>query len=130
MGAPTDPVLPDADPDGEHPIATAWRPLFAHVVDALVRRDPTALDGLPWLSPVSPATWEQMVEYVDDYGETLVALDERTWETSVAQWMGDHWEVLVDLVTAESGRSDMVLHAMVRDDDAGIAIETCCVHVP
>ena len=126
----SDTVLPVADPDTAHPIATAWRPLFAHVIDALVRRDPAALHDLPWLVPVPSTAFARMLEAIDAYGETLVPLDARTWETSVAQWMGDHWDVLVALWTAESGCSDLVLDARVFDGDDGVSIELYLVYVP
>jgi hypothetical protein len=59
------------------------------------------------------ATAEQIRRYLADYGCTLVELPEDTWQTSVSQWMETHWEVLVDLWTAEEGRSDLVLAGRV-----------------
>jgi hypothetical protein len=72
------------------------------------------------VAPVSAETAKQIREYLEDYGATLVALDPDTWESSVSLWMGDKWEVLVDLWTEEEGRSDLVLHLYVREDGSGL----------
>jgi hypothetical protein len=68
--------------------------------------------------------------YITDYGETLTELSEDTWKTSVAQWMGTHWDVLVDLRTIESGRSDMVLQAKVTETAKGFRVKIYMVYVP
>jgi hypothetical protein len=100
--------LPPAlkDEHGEHPVAGAWR-------------------DVPHLRPVEAETAERMRAYVKNYGATLMDLPEQSWETSVAQWMNTHWEVLVDLWSAQEGRSDLVLHAEVSEvgDDFEVQIE-------
>lgn len=50
--------------------------------------------------------------------------------SSVSQWMGTHWEVLVDLWTIESGRSDLVLTVFVLETTDGFRFEIDSVHVP
>jgi hypothetical protein len=50
-------------------------------------------------------------------GVTLIDLPQETWDTSVALWMGDHWEVVVDLWSAEEGRTDLILSLQIRDTD-------------
>lgn len=65
------------------------------------------------------------------YGCTLTELTDETWETSVAQWMLGHWEILVDLRTLEEGRSDLVLHANVYPVGRGVyRFELYLVYVP
>jgi len=44
--------------------------------------------------------------------------------------MGTHWEVLVDLWTVESGKSDLVLDARVFEQETGFRIEIHSVYVP
>jgi hypothetical protein len=44
--------------------------------------------------------------------------------------MGSHWDVLVDLWSVESGRSDMVLDARVSETNDGFLIEIHLVYVP
>jgi hypothetical protein len=100
------------------------------IVDAFVRGDFALKKRIPLVAPVPPATARQMKKYVAEYGETLRALPDDTWSTSVAQWMGTRWEVLVDLWTVESGRSDMVLHVFVSEVKTGFRIEIHLVYVP
>jgi hypothetical protein len=85
------------------------------------------VDGV---APVPSATADQMRRYVADYGATLVELPEESWETSVSQWYGSHWDVLVDLWTKEEGRSDLVLFCNVRESAAGYLITLESIHVP
>ena len=51
-------------------------------------------------------------------------------EIACAQWMGTHWEVLVDLWTKEEGRSDLVLHVKVVEDGASPRFTVHLVYVP
>ena len=80
--------------------------------------------------PVADETAEQIRAYIDDYGATLVPLDLATWESSVCLWLGDRWEVLVDLWTAEEGRSDLVLHLHVYENGPEYRLEIHLVYVP
>lgn len=118
------------DPDGAHPIPSDWRPTLRAVVSAFVEGDYRLLRVIPRVAPVSEKTAEQARAYVAEYGETLVELPDETWKTSVAQWYQTHWDVLVDLWTKESGRSDMVLHARVRQVETGFEVELHAVYVP
>jgi len=118
------------DEDAAHPIASAWRSTFQQIVKAFVEGDFVLARGIPSVEPIDPATADQIRDYVADYGETLVELPEDTWKSSVAQWMGDSWDVLVDLWTAESGPSDLVLDAKVFEAGDGIRVEVGLVYVP
>ena len=69
-------------------------------------------------------------KYIIDYGETLIELPDATWKTSVCQWMGSHWDLLLDLWTAESGESDLVLGARIFEDGSKFRIEIESVYVP
>ena len=65
-----------------------------------------------------------------DYGEELVKLPEESWDTSICIWMGDRWDVLIDLWTATEGRSDLVLSAGVSEKDEGQIVNIEMVYVP
>jgi hypothetical protein len=123
-------VEPIEDPDRSHPVATAWRSSFAEIVRAFVRGDYVLSSGVPHADPVSASTADHIRSYIADYGETLIELPPDTWSTSVAQWYGSHWQVLVDLWTLESGRSDMVLDANVYPAPDGFRIAIHLVYVP
>jgi hypothetical protein len=81
-------------------------------------------------APIEPETAEQMRSHVADYGATLIALPDEAWITSVAQWYGESWEVLIDLWTAEEGRSDMVLDARVYEVGDDFEIQIHLIYVP
>ena len=59
----------------------------------------------------------------------LVELPDATWKSSVAQWMGTHWDVVVDLWT-DAGPSDLILSARVRETNDAFEIEIGSVYVP
>jgi hypothetical protein len=126
---PTD-FRPFKDPHSEHPVAESWRPVLRDIVTAFLQSDYGLADGLPYVAPVSPSTAEQIREYIADYGETLVSLPDEAWETSVARWKGLFWDVIVDLWTAESGRSDMILAVRVFEVGSHYRFEIISVHVP
>jgi hypothetical protein len=107
-----------------------WRPAFHAVVEAFVRGDYSLCEAVDGVEPVPQDTAQHIRDYVADYGETLVPLPPETWETSCAQWMGSHWDVLVDLWTEAEGRSDMVLSARVTESDGGHRIKLGIVYVP
>ena len=44
--------------------------------------------------------------------------------------MGNHWEALIDLRTAEDGRSDLVLLAQIREAGSGFRVAVSMVYVP
>jgi hypothetical protein len=116
------------DLDRAHGIPSAWRPILQAVVKAFAAGD-FALKDCP-VAPVSAATAKRMAANVASYGETLSELPTSTWTTSVSQWMGTHWELLVDLWTVESGASDLVLSVRVFEADGGFRFEVESVHVP
>lgn len=118
------------DPAAQHPIASAWRPALCEVVKALVAGDYGLSQRPASVAPASAEVASQIKSYIDDYGETLVDLPEDAWGTSISQWMGTHWEVVVDLWTLESGESDLALNVRVFETDDGFRIEVDSVYVP
>jgi hypothetical protein len=113
-----------------HPIAGAWRPTLRAVVRRFAEGDYQLAQAVPGVEPVSAAAAEQIREYLAEYCATLVELPDDTWQTSVAQWMETHWEILVDLWTAEEGRSDLVLEGKVVETSAGPRLTIHMVYVP
>ena len=108
----------------------AWRPLLSAVVHAFAEGDLQLQRGIAGVDPVSLETAEHIRRYLHDYDATLVELPDASWETSVAQWMGNHWDVLVDLWTMEQGASDLVMKGQMRiaDGDPNFVIDM--VYVP
>jgi len=118
------------DEDAAHPVATAWRPTLREIVKALAEGDYGLTRGVVAVAPVSAATAERIRGYIASYGETLTELPDESWQSSISQWMRTHWEVVVDLWTVESGRSDLVLSMSVFETDDGFRFEIDSVHVP
>lgn len=117
------------DENASHPIASAWRPALEQIVRAFVRGDYALARKIASVVPLSKSSASQIRAYVTEYGEPLVALPEKTWTTSVSQWMDGFWEVLVDLWTT-AGASDMVLHAQVFEAKGTVKIKVHAVYVP
>jgi hypothetical protein len=61
---------------------------------------------------------------------SLIELPDETWKTSVSIWVGTYWEALVDLWTAEEGRSDLVLSVEIRESDATYDFDVYGIMVP
>jgi hypothetical protein len=122
--------LPVQDEEKAHPVAGAWRPAFHAIVESFVHGDYALSAGVPGVEPVTADTAEQIREFIADYVERLVPLPPETWETSCAQWMGTHWDVIVDLWTESEGRSDMILSARVTELDDEHRISIYLVYVP
>lgn len=85
------------------------------------------VDGV---EPVSSETEAHVRASLANYGATLIELPDETWQTSVAQWYGSFWDVLVDLWTTEEGRSDLVLRGRITESESGIRFAINMVHVP
>ena len=92
--------------------------------------DERLLEGVDGLLPVSAKTAKRIREYIEDYDETLVALPERTWASSICMWIDKTCEVLIDLWTLSEGRSDLVLSALVSETKDGFQIKIELVYVP
>ena len=123
-------VMPLKDEENEHPVADTWRPMIQDIVKALAEGDYGLVRGIPSVAPPLATTAAQMRTYVADFGETLAELPDETWNTSVSQWIGTHWDVLVDLWTLESGRSDLTLSLRVYEAEAGFKIVIDSLHIP
>ena len=120
----------EKDEDNQLPIPSEWRQLFVDIVNSFVSKDYLISSGLDGVSPVSQETAAQIEEYINDYGETLIALPGETWESSICLWMGDSWDILIDLWTESEGRSDLALSATVKESKSGYIVHVGIVYVP
>ncbi|GAA3256702.1 hypothetical protein ACFO1B_48805 [Dactylosporangium siamense] len=122
---------PAKDGEQEGPVPQHWRATLTAIVESLVRRDDVLAAGVDPVDPVSPDATAACLDAVDAYGAvTLLPLPDETWKTSVAMWHGDHWNCLVDLWTAEEGRSDLVLDVDVFEHEGGYRFRVHLVYVP
>lgn len=114
----------------EGPVPTVWRETLRQIVAALAEGDFQLSRGIRGVAPVSAETATQIRDYVGDYGATLVALPEASWNSSICIGYGDHWMLLVDLWTVEEGPSDLVLQAKVTEQVSEYLIDVDLVYVP
>ena len=118
------------DEDNQLPIPSEWRQLFVDIVNSFVSKDYLISAGMDGVSPVSQETAVQIEEYIIDYGETLITLPSETWESSICLYMGDSWDILIDLWTESEGRSDLALSATVKETESGYIVHVGMVYVP
>ncbi len=123
-------IVVEKNEDDELPIPHIWRPIFTKIVNAFVKRDYNLTSGIKNVNPIAHNTAKQIKEYVEDYGEVLIELPEKTWDTSVYICYGDYWNVLIDLYTEDEGLSDLVLNAEVRENDNDYVFDVKLVYVP
>ena len=122
------PITKDTEDEGLIP--SAWRPVLTQIVDAFVRHDYCLSDGVPGIAPVLEETAAQIERYIKNYGATLIQLPKESWNTSVCIWMGDRWDALIDLWTAEEGSSDLVLQVRISEISDGYVMTVYMVYVP
>jgi len=123
-------VLAVKDEETQRPIPSAWRPVIRKIADAFANGDYGLGTPVAGVEPISAEDAERIKDYVEDYGETLTALSDETWDSSVCIWMGQRWDALVDLWTLGEGRSDLVLSLRVSEAEGGFAFQVYMVYVP
>lgn len=127
--SPTHP--PIKDEAGEpHPIPECWRSTIQQIVRAFVEHDYALSRGIPSVTLEAADTPDQIRDYIRDSGHALAELPVESWDTSVALWMDPHWDVFVDLWTADSGNSDLVLQLRAFDEGDHARFEVYMVYVP
>lgn len=114
----------------EGPVPSVWRPTLDAIVLRFVHGDYSLNSPVPGIAPVSGETSREIKTNIRSYGATLVPLKAETWGSSVSIWQGNHWQVLVDLVTEEEGVSDLALSAKVGEVSCGYQFEVYLVYVP
>jgi hypothetical protein len=124
-------VEPVKDSDAFHAVPNLWRPVLTSMVSALVRKDYAFSRCGVAVKVPSKGDSKFIREYIEDYGETLVDIPESVWQKAECGWYDTHWEIMVDLWTAESGESDMVLLVHVKElKEGGYRFLPRSVYVP
>lgn len=118
-----------AKDDDEHPVPPELHATFHEVADAFAAGDYLLRDhAIQGVREVDPSTARAIAASVSAYGDSLAPLNPSTWGYAVYRWMGDYWQVLVDLTTKGEEVSDLTLHAKLHDTEPHtLAIES--VHV-
>ncbi len=118
------------DKSHQNLVPTAWRGTIFEIVEAFKGGDFTLSTGMVGVRPISAEGAVGISNAIQDYGDQLVSLPEETWQTSVCQWTGSHWEVMVDLYMLEEGSSDLILHVRVYEDGSSYTFNVHFVYVP
>ena len=118
------------DEDAAHPIAVTWRPMFTEIVRAFTEGDYELSRGVKGVDSVESDIAEHNRNYIKEYGEVLIELPIKTWESSCAQWMGSHWDVLIDLYTEGEGLSDLVLNGKMVENNGAPHFTVGLIYVP
>lgn len=118
------------DEIAERPIPSVWRPVIREIVKAFVGHDYQLGIGIPEVTPVSAETATQARDYLQNYGATLIELPDETWSSSVCIWLGNRWDVLIDLWTQSEGRSDLALNLHIVESEEGFVFHVYMVYVP
>lgn len=117
------------DESTEHPVPEIWRQKISSVVNAFINDDYT-LANIKDVAPVPSETAHQIKEYIEDYDDALIPIPDNGWASSVCLWMGDHWDVLIDLFTESESPSDLVLSAKVFENGTDYDFRIQMVYVP
>lgn len=118
------------DEHGQQPVPSVWRNTLTEIVEAFKEGDFALARGIAGVRPISADDAEGIAGNIQDYGAQLASLPEETWRTSVCQWLGKHWDVMVDLFTEEEGASDLILHVRVYEEGSAYTFEVHLVYVP
>jgi hypothetical protein len=111
-------------------IPDIWRETIHKIVDAFSDGDYSLSTGISNVLPISQSAALELEESIAAYGARLTTLPEKTWDTSQCQWVGDFWDVFIDLFTVEEGRSDLVLQLRVYEKDHDYLFKVYMIYVP
>jgi len=126
----SDSVFVLKDGRSQQPVPSVWRNTLAEIVEAFKRGDFSLARGITGVRPIPTGDADGIAANIQDYGAQLASLPEETWRTSVCQWLGTHWDVMVDLFTEEEGASDLILHVRVWEEGSTYVFEVHLVYVP
>ena len=123
-------VLVVKDEHNERPIPDVWRAVFFQIVKLISRQNYFRDSPLHNVKSLNESDSVHIQSYIESYGEELIELPTETWDSSIYIWMGNHWNVIIDLWTRTEGRSDLVLSAKVYEDNNEYLFDINMVYVP
>ena len=114
----------------EKPIPTLWHHSIIAIVEAIKSNDLKQLNNINGIQALTQTDINRFRENIEEYGCNLASLPSMTWQTSVCQWMGDGWEVLIDLFTIEEGLSDLALSMKIVEKGKEFEFRVTSIYVP
>ena len=122
------PDIPKAD--GEFPVPMAWRIVFSQINDCFIRGDFTLNSGPNNVNQVPKSVAKNIENNILSYGDDIISLNDKAWDTSICRWQEGAWLVLVDLCTTSEEVSDLVMFSKVYENGDDFNFEVESVHVP
>ncbi len=122
--------LPIKDVDHERPIPAIWRQTILALGDCLKNNDygfETAPKNVNRLDPASTKISKYQIEI---YNCGNVTIDDLSWESSIYIWMGNQWELIIDLIDENGSLTDLVLKLVVKENGKGYIFLPDFIHVP
>lgn len=119
------------DPEFQSPIPTIWRDTIILIVDAFKDKDFAGFNTITNVELIDLEYASELAEYIVDYGAHLISLSKDTWNTSVCLYMEDEfWKAIIDLFTAEEGRSDLILDLHIFKKQNQFEFQINGIYVP
>ncbi|MBL4537636.1 MAG: hypothetical protein JKP96_03110 [Oceanicaulis sp.] len=116
--------------DLELPVPDEWREVIVQIVASLISGVEEFNSDKCHINSIPKSEGARIAEAIAEYGDHLVPLTSKAWETSIYQYDEDFWTVLVDLCTRREGSSDLVLFIKVEELATGYSFTVEDVHVP
>lgn len=124
------PAFLPAKAENEAPVPLIWRPVLTQIIDRLVAKDYTLALRPGDVCPIGEPLATFIADQIAAYGDELTSLLEESWDRAVYMWMGEHWDVVVDLSMKRQGVGDLALFAKIYERGDGFLFEVASVYVP
>lgn len=114
------------------PVPERWRPVLGAIVHRLAIGDYVGLAREGLIAFAVDSSDARIGHWIDGYSARLVDLPPEAWAFSdygETHGKPGYWWVIVDLWTAEEGRSDLSMEATVYDDGHEVRVEVNDVHM-
>ena len=124
-------IEPTFDIENELPIPTIWRSTLEMIVESFSSRERfMALQNVKNIK-VDEKSFNISRFQIVEYPATVVSIGAESWKNSICRWMGEYWDILVDLYVDDIDEiSDLVLGARVFPVEEGYRYEIGLVYVP
>ena len=124
-------IEPTFDIENELPIPTIWRSTLELIVESFSSRERfMALQNVKNIK-VDEKSFNISRFQIVEYPANVVSIGTESWKNSICRWMGEYWDILVDLYVDDIDEiSDLVLGARVFPVEEGYRYEIGLVYVP
>ena len=100
---------PVKDEENERPIPLVWRTTILAIGECIKAGDYRFEKAPSSVKRVNADTAEVSVYQIESYGCESVTITELSWQSSIYIWMGEQWDVIVDLIDENGSHTDLIL---------------------